>query len=187
MAELKGLHQVEQQMKQNGSDIPPVDRWNPDFCGQIDMRIARDGRWFYNGSEIKREAMVKLFSRVLWKEGEDYFLKTPVEKVQIEVEDAPFQVVEMETVDEDGSQQLHFRTSTGDWVIAGECHPIIVRADPVTAEPSPYVVIRWGMYGRISRSVFYRMVEQAQLESVDGKDVLRLSSQGVSFTLGGVD
>lgn len=98
--------------------IPPLEQWNPEFCGDIDMRIARDGRWYYEGSPIGREAMVRMFSRVLWKEGDKYFLKTPVEKVGIQVEDVPFQVVSVEHEMGAKGIEMVFTTSTGDRVRA---------------------------------------------------------------------
>ncbi|RAU17647.1 DUF1285 domain-containing protein [Nitrincola tibetensis] len=169
---------------QAGSDekLPPVDRWNPSFCGDIDMRIAKDGRWFYQNSPIGRERMVKMFSRILWKEGEHYYLKTPVEKVGIRVEDVPFQVISLEVVQENEQVALRFTTSVGDQVIAGVEHPLRIGIDPVTQEPSPYLMIRWGMEGRLSRNVFYQLVELA--EEKDGH--LRVSSQGVIFDLGAI-
>lgn len=165
--------------------IPPLEKWNPDFCGDIEMRIARDGRWYYQGSIIGRDAMVRLFSRVLWREGDRYFLKTPVEKVGIQVEDVPFSVILMERQsDADHGDTLVFTTSTGDRIEAGAEHPLRVVTDSVTGEPSPYLMIRFGMEGRLSRNLFYELVEMAATEQGAEGDELVIYSAGQRFVLG---
>ncbi|WP_409525842.1 DUF1285 domain-containing protein [Nitrincola sp. MINF-07-Sa-05] len=165
--------------------IPPLEKWNPTFCGDIDMRIARDGSWYYQGSIIGREAMVRLFSRVLWREGDQYFLKTPVEKVGIQVEDVPFSVILMERQpDADRGETLVFTTSTGDRIEAGAEHPIRVATDTETGEPSPYLLIRFGMEGRLSRNLFYELVEMAATELAPDGDELVVYSAGQRFVLG---
>ncbi|KDE39160.1 Proteophosphoglycan precursor protein [Nitrincola lacisaponensis] len=163
--------------------LPPLEQWNPDFCGDIPMRITRDGRWFYQGGEIRRPAMVKMFSRILWKEGDRYFLKTPVEKVGIEVEDVPFQVISVERTGA-SPECLSFTTSTGEQVVAGKVHPIRVELDPLTGEPSPYLLIRYGMEGRLQRNVFYQLAEWAESHRINGRQVWTVSSEGVQFNLG---
>ena len=122
---------------QKGRGLPPVQNWNPPFCGDLDMRIARDGTWFYLGTPIGRPALVKLFSSILRKDGEKYFLVTPVEKVGITVDDAPFVAVD---VNEKGGA-LQFETQVGDHVTAGPDHPIRVSLDAETGEPSPLSLI----------------------------------------------
>lgn len=164
--------------------IPPLEQWNPEFCGDIDLRIARDGRWYYEGSPIQREAMVKLFSRILWKEGERYFLKTPVEKVGIQVEDVPFQVIDVEHARGEQGPELIFTTSAGDRVRADAEHPIRVEIDPATGEPSPYLMIRFGMEGRIGRNLFYRLVELARMVTHRHGTELVVDSAGETFSLG---
>ncbi|WP_136679223.1 DUF1285 domain-containing protein [Neptunomonas sp. XY-337] len=163
---------------------PPVDRWNPKFCGDIDMQIKRDGRWFYCGTPIGRHAMVKLFSSVLWREGEHYFLKTPVEKIGIQVEDAPFHVNHLDVITRDGKPHLQFVTTTEDVVIAGDKHPIRVVSDPETGEPSPYIMIRFGMEALISRNVFYQLVEQASEMLFEGQPAFVVHSGDATFSLG---
>ena len=116
---------------------PPVHLWNPPFCGDLDMRIARDGTWFYLGTPIGRFELVKLFSSILRKDGEKYFLVTPVEKVGITVDDAPFIAVDFTVSGEGDDQVLTFETHVGDMVIAGGDDPIRVKRDPETGEPSP--------------------------------------------------
>lgn len=164
--------------------IPPLEAWTPEFCGDIDMRIARDGRWFYQGSPIGREAMVRMFSRVLWKEGDKYFLKTPVEKVGIQVDDVPFQVIGVEHEVGARGVELVFTTATGDRVRADADHPIRVEIDPETREPSPYLMIRFGMEGRIGRNLFYQLVELARLVKHAHTSELVVDSAGETFSLG---
>lgn len=139
--------------------LPPVHLWNPPFCGDLDMRIARDGTWFYLGTPIGRPELVRLFSTILRKDGEDYFLVTPVEKVGITVDDAPFVAVDFEPEGKDDAQNLRFETNVGDHVTAGPDHPIRVERDPETGEPSPYVHVRAALEALIDRKSFYRLVE----------------------------
>jgi hypothetical protein len=139
--------------------LPPVHLWNPPFCGDIDMHIARDGTWFYEGGPIRRPGLVRLFSTILRKEGDRFFLVTPVEKVGITVQDAPFVAVDFEIRGDDEGQSLIFETNVGDHVTADPAHPIRVARDPETGEPSPYVLVRDGLEALIDRKSFYRMVE----------------------------
>jgi hypothetical protein len=139
---------------------PPVHLWNPPFCGDIDMRIARDGTWFYLGTPIGREALVRLFAGILKREGDRYFLVTPVEKVGIRVDDAPFVAVDVQP----GPEGLTFLTNVGDSVTAGPAHPIRVERDPATGEPAPYVHLRRDLWARIDRKSFYRLVDLGEVE-----------------------
>jgi hypothetical protein len=139
--------------------LPPVHLWNPPFCGDLDMRIARDGTWFYLGTPIGRFELVKLFSSILKREDGKYFLVTPVEKVGITVDDAPFVAVDFEASGEGEAQELHFTTHVGDQMMAGPDHPIRVERDPQTGEPSPYVLVRSDLEALIDRKSFYRLVE----------------------------
>ena len=116
---------------------PPVHLWNPPFCGDLDMRIARDGTWFYLGTPIGRAPLVRLFSSILKREGDRFFLVTPVEKVGITVDDAPFVAVDFTAEGEGAAQRLTFTTHVGDSVTAGPDHPIRVERDPATASPPP--------------------------------------------------
>jgi len=168
----------------SGDGLPPLEKWNPEFCGDIDMRIARDGSWFYNGTPIGRPAMVKLFSRVLWQEEGKYFLKTPVEKVGIQVDDAPFLMISVEQREGEQGPELVFSSKTDDQVVAGAEHPIRVEVDPDSGEPSPYIGVRFGMEGLIGRSLFYQLVEMAEEREHQGKRHLMLQSQGSWFSLG---
>ncbi len=139
--------------------LPPVHLWNPPFCGDLDIRIAKDGTWSYLGSPITRFELVKLFSSILKLEDGKYYLVTPVEKVGITVEDAPFIAVDVDASGEGEAQALTFTTKVGDIAVAGPDHPIRVVMDPQTQEPSPYILIRNGLEARIDRKSFYRLVE----------------------------
>jgi hypothetical protein len=139
--------------------LPPVHLWNPPFCGDLDIRIARDGTWFYLGTPIGRPELVRLFSSILKKENGKYFLVTPVEKVGITVDDAPFVAVDFEATGTGDQQKLRFETRVGDFAVAGAEHPIRVHRDPETGEPSPYVHIRADLEALIDRKSFYRLVE----------------------------
>ena len=139
--------------------LPPVHLWNPPFCGDLDIRIARDGTWFYLGTPIGRPELVRLFSSILKKENGKYFLVTPVEKVGITVDDAPFVAVDFEATGTGDQQTLRFETRVGDFAVAGAEHPIRVHRDPETGEPSPYVHIRADLEALIDRKSFYRLVE----------------------------
>ncbi len=144
---------------QKNRGLPPVHLWNPPFCGDLDMRIARDGTWFYLGTPIGRPELVRLFSTILRKDEDKYFLVTPVEKVGITVDDAPFVAVDFDLRNQGPGQVLRFETNVGDFVTAGPDAPIRVTRDPETGEPSPYVLIRANLEALIDRKSFYRLVE----------------------------
>tara|TARA_R110000765_G_scaffold422360_1_gene529810 strand:+ start:463383 stop:463958 length:576 start_codon:yes stop_codon:yes gene_type:complete len=139
--------------------LPPVDKWDPAFCGDLDMQIKRDGTWFYQGTPIGRPGLVKLFASILKREGDDYFLVTPVEKVGITVEDAPFLAIDFEAEGAGTDQVLTFVTKTDDVTVAGPDAPIRVERDPETGEPSPYVLVRRNLEALIDRKSFYRLVD----------------------------
>lgn len=161
---------------------PPVHLWNPPFCGDLDIRIARNGQWFYLGSPIGREPLVKLFASVLRKDDDKYFLVTPVEKIGITVEDAPFVAVDFISMGELDDQTLTFITNVGDEAVAGPEHPIRVERDPVTGEPSPYILIRARLEALIDRKSYYRLVEAGSVETVDGERMFGIRSSGVFFS-----
>ena len=161
--------------------LPPVHLWNPPFCGNLDIRIARDGTWFYLGSPIRRPELVRLFSGILRREGDAYFLVTPVEKVGITVDDAPFVAVDFEATGRGAAQSLRFETNVGDHVTAGPEHPIRVTRDPQTGEPSPYVMVRAGLEALIDRKSFYRLVELGSDHVVDVGSWFGVWSGGAFF------
>ncbi len=163
--------------------LPPVHLWNPPFCGDLDMRIARDGTWFHEGTPIGRPAMVRLFSSILRKDGDAYFLVTPVEKVGIQVEDAPFVAVDFEVEGTGRDQRLTFVTQVGDRAMAGPGHPIRVARDPESGEPSPYVLIRANLEALIDRKSFYRLIDLGCHERHEGEDWFGIWSGGQFFPL----
>ncbi|MGR3638446.1 DUF1285 domain-containing protein [Alterinioella nitratireducens] len=167
---------------QKGGKIPPVHLWNPEFCGDLDMEIRRDGTWFYMGTPIGRHALVKLFSSILKLEDGQYFLVTPVEKVGIRVVDKPFVAVDIEAAGAGAEQVISFTTNVEDTVIAGPEHPIRVVRDE-EGEPSPYVMVRAGMEALIDRKSFYRLVDLGESHDVDGTDWFGVWSQGTFFPI----
>ncbi len=163
--------------------LPPVHLWNPPFCGDLDMRIARDGTWFYLGTPIGRKPLVKLFSSILRKDGDDYFLVTPVEKVGIKVDDAPFVATDFEAEGSGKSQKITFTTQVDDTALAGPDHPIRVVRDPESGEPSPYVMIRANLEALIDRKSFYRLVDIGSHEYHNGNRWFGLWSNGQFFPI----
>ena len=159
---------------------PPVHLWHPPFCGDIDMRIARDGNWFHEGSPIGRMGLVKLFSSILRREGDEFFLVTPVEKVRIRVDDAPMLAVDFEVEGAGRDQLLRFFTKTEDEVVANAANPIRV-AMGAEGEPSPYVHIRAGLEALIDRKSFYRLIELGVHEDHQGQSWFGLWSDGCFF------
>ena len=149
--------------------LPTVHLWDPPFCGDLDMRIARDGTWFYLGTPIGRFELVKLFSSILRKDGDKYFLVTPVEKVGIIVEDAPFVAVDFTATDKGDEQKLRFETHVGDFSHAGAENPIRIVRDPKSGEPAPYIHIRAGLEALIDRKSFYRLVDLGTHKNIKGQ------------------
>lgn len=162
-----------------GRGLPPVEQWTPPFCGDLDMRIARDGTWFYLGTPIGRKELVKLFSTIIRRDGDDYFLVTPVEKVGITVDDAPFVAVDFDRIG-DG---LRFVTNVGDELVAGPDHPIRVERDAETGEPSPYVLVRRNLEALIDRKSFYRLVDLGEVAAHEGADWFGVMSAGQFFPI----
>lgn len=160
--------------------LPPVEAWDPGHCGHSGMRIARDGTWFHEGSPIGRMAMVRLFSRILRREPDGrHVLVTPAEKLDIDVEDAPFVAVELKSEGEGRDRTLAFRLNTGDVVIAGPERPL--RIEEREDGPHPYLMVRGGLEARIARPVYY---ELAELALAEGADPPGLWSGGAFFALG---
>jgi len=162
---------------------PPVHLWNPPFCGDLDMRIARDGTWFYLGTPIGRAPLVKLFSSIIRRDGDDYFLVTPVEKVGIIVDDAPFVATDFDVEDGETGQVITFHTHVGDTAVAGPENPIRVDRDPITGEPSPYVLIRANLEALIDRKSFYRLVDIGVTQEHEGSDWFGVRSNGAFFPI----
>ena len=164
---------------QSGKGLPPVHLWDPPFCGDLDMVIKRDGTWFYQGTPIGRAPLVRLFSTILKREGDDYFLVTPVEKVGITVEDAPFVAVDFDRRGED----LVFTTNVGDRTTAGPDAPIRVVRDAQTGEPAPYVLVRANLEALIDRKSFYRLVDLGETAAHEGADWFGVRSGGQFFPI----
>ena len=162
---------------------PPVMSWNPPFCGDLDIRIARNGTWFYLGTPIGRFELVKLFSSILKVEDGKYFLVTPVEKVGIQVDDAPFIAVDFNEIKINGEKALKFETHVGDQVIANAQNPIRVERDAVSDEPAPYIHIRNGLDALIDRKTFYRLVEIGQHKKLDNDDWFGIESASSFFPI----
>ncbi len=154
----------------------PVHLWNPEFCGDLDMRIARDGTWFYLGTPIGRMPLVKLFSSILKREGDDYFLVTPVEKVGIKVDDVPFIAVDFNLAD----GVIRFTTNVGDQFDLNKSHPLRL-AHAANGEPAPYVRVRNNLEARIDRKSFYRLVDIAVEREHNGEIWLGITSQNTFF------
>jgi hypothetical protein len=177
--------------RQDSGDAPAevvTGHGGPQLCGDIDMRIGRDGTWFYHGSPIGRKPLVKLFASVLQRDGDgEYWLETPVEKCRIQVDDAPFTAVEMFVDGAGRDRRISFRTNIDEKVIADADHPIRVAVDSDTSEPSPYVRLRGDIEALIVRAVFYDLVELADEAVVDGETVLGVWSHGEFFTIGPVE
>lgn len=170
--------------KGEGKAPPPVHLWNPDFCGDIDMRIARDGTWYYMGTPIGRKPMVKLFSTIIRCDGDKYVLVTPVEMVGIQVDDAPFVAVSLQVEGAGEAQVLRFVTNVEDEVVAGREHPLRVELDSLTEEPAPYLLVRTNLEALVHRNVFYQLVELAVVREIEGKAWLGVWSSGEFFPIG---
>ena len=178
---LDQISELLERAEKDAHGLPPVDKWNPPLSGTIDMQILADGRWLHEGDEIKRHELVKLFSTILKREGDDYFLVTPVEKWKLQVEDAPFVATQVEQVEDNGVIKLVFTTNVDSHVVAGAEHPLWVETDPVTAAPRPYVRVRANLDALIGRNAFYQLVAMAQ-ENAAGQ--LQVTSDGECFSLG---
>ena len=163
-------------------DVSSQPNWQPPYCGELDLRIKKSGEWYYQGSAIKRQALVKLFAKVLHREGEDFFLSTPTEKFKIQVDDAPFIAITLDQHHINSKQYLYFTTNTDEEIIASRQHPIFVNYPHPNAEPSPYIQIRQGLNARLNRSVFYQLVDYC----IQKNGQYTVTSDGCDFSLGAV-
>jgi hypothetical protein len=178
-----GLEGIAAGLPRENKGLPPVELWNPPYCGDIDMRIAPDGTWLYQKTPIGRPALVKLFASILKREGDKHFLVTPVEKVGIVVEDAPFLAVEMKTTRNDSGQVLQFRTNVDDWVIAGPGHALRFELQPETGGLKPYLHVRRDLWAKVTRALFYDLVALGEERDVGGKAMFGVASQGEFFAM----
>ena len=180
---LKGIETIYDFSKRKKKGIPPVEKWNPPFCGDIDMHILRNGKWTYMGSEIKRPAMIKLFSNIIRLDDDGhYYLVTPVEKVRIKVDDVPFVAVSMNKIKDEGVNCLSFTTNVQDEVTLSKENPIEIVIND-NEEPSPYITIRKNLKALISRSVYYDLINMAEEEIIDDKKFLVIKSNNTLFKL----
>jgi hypothetical protein len=170
-----------------GKGPPPVHLWNPPFCGDLDMRIAADGTWFYLKTPISRPALVRLFASVLKREGDKYFLVTPVEKCGIQVEDAPFLGVELKIEEKDGHRVLNFRTNVDDWVACGLGHALRFEPEPETGGLKPYLHVRGDLWAKVTRPLFYDLVELGEERDVGGTRMFGIASQNEFFAMAPAD
>jgi hypothetical protein len=166
---------------------PPVHLWNPPFCGDLDMRIATDGTWYYLKTPIGRPALVKLFASVLKREGGRYFLVTPMEKCGIQVDDAPFLAVELGVEDTDEGHVLHFRTNVEEWVICGLGHEMRFEHEAATGGLKPYLHVRRDLWAKLTRPVFYQLVALGEEREVAGQLMFGVSSGGEFYPMAPAD
>jgi uncharacterized protein len=178
-----GLEAIAAGLPRENKGLPPVERWNPPFCGDIDMRIAADGTWFYQKTPIGRLPLVKLFASVLKREGDNYFLVTPVEKVGIAVDDAPFLAVEMKASAGAAGRVLQFRTNVDDWVAAGPGHALRFEQEPVTGGLKPYLHVRRELWAKVTRALFYDLVALGEERDVGGRPMFGVMSGGEFFAM----
>ncbi|WP_412723663.1 DUF1285 domain-containing protein [Alteromonas sp. D210916BOD_24] len=191
------LTRFQQQLKGTSSKarpLPPVEQWNPAFCGDINLTIALDGRWFYEGSPIGRASLVALFASVLKREGDNYYLVTPVEKVGITVEDTPFLITQwrQETDNDTGTTCVVFTTQTNDEVRLTDVSQLELRSPPAAiqdpeATPIPYVCVRKNLWARVHQNVYYQLLEQATQETDACQTRFILLSNGKKFVIGQVE
>jgi hypothetical protein len=162
---------------------PPVHLWNPAYCGEIDMRIAADGTWFYQKTPIGRAALVKLFASVIKREGDRYFLVTPVEKCGIVVDDAPFLAVELRIMPTQAGRRLQFRTNVDDWVDCGAEHPLRFEPEPETGGLKPYLHVRRDLWAKVTRALFFDLVELGEERMIDGTLMFGVASGAEFFAM----
>src|SRR5712671_2418652 len=184
-----GLEAITGAVKRAGEKgLPPVHLWNPPFCGDLDMRIASDGTWFYQKTPIGRAALVKLFASVLKREGDNYFLVTPVEKCGITVDEAPFLAVELKLEDVDATaalaanrnRVLRFRTNVDDWVTCGADNPLRFEPETATGGLKPFLHVRRNLWAKVTRPLFYDLVDLGEERDIDGVRMFGVAS-GTEF------
>jgi len=181
-----GLEGITDALRRAGGEAkgpPPVERWNPPFCGDLDMRIAADGTWFYLKTPIGRPALVKLFASVLKREGDNYFLVTPVEKCGIRVDDVPFLAVELAVEHGDGGQVLNFRTNVDDWVACGSQHKLRFEPEAGTGGLKPYLHVRRDLWAKVTRTLFFDLVELGEERDIDGMVMFGVASGDEFFAM----
>jgi hypothetical protein len=179
---LKGLESLSAALGESRG-APPVHLWNPPFCGDLDMRIAADGTWHYLGTPIGRPAMVRLFASVLKREGDRYFLVTPVEKVGIKVDDAPFLAVAMEQDGVGKDRTLLFRTNVDDVVRCDADHALRFEPEKGTGGVKPYLHVRRDLWALVTRALFFDLVALGEVRKLDGREQFGIASAGAFFPM----
>lgn len=167
--------------KQKGAGLPPVHKWHPPFCGDMDLIVKANGDWIHEGGKIKRPAMVTMFSHILWFEGGEHYLVTPVEKVRIQVEDAPFLVVKWRYIETEQGKAIEFTTLTDDVLVLGQDCDLWLEVSG--QEEKPYISMRYGMKAMLHRNVFYQLAEELQTVVTEQGEGLGLVSAGKSYLL----
>ncbi len=183
----RNLMNIAQYLKDGQSghkrSIPPLDQWHPKHCGAMDLKVLANGEWWHDGQLIKRQALIDLFSTVLWKEEAKFYLKTPVEQIEIQVEDEPLFVNQVDQVEIDAKNYIQFTTTTQDLIIVDQEHPIFMRE--YQGELRPYVHVRFGINALIQRAAFFHLVEMGELlENEQGESILVLQSGDLHLQLG---
>ena len=183
----KNLSNISQYLKNAQSShkrsIPPLDQWHPKHCGAMDLKVKANGEWWHEGQLIKRQSLIDLFSTVLWRDDEKFYLKTPVEQIEIEVEDEPLFVNSVEQIQLDGLHYIQLSTTSQDVVIVDQEHPIFMRE--FDGELRPYVHVRFGINALIQRASFFHLVEMGELmENQQGESILLLKSGNFNLQLG---
>jgi uncharacterized protein len=182
-----GLDSITGALAEASRRSPPVELWDPPLCGNLDMRIAADGTWYYLKTPIGRPALVNLFASVLKREGDDYFLVTPVEKCGIQVDDAPFIAVELKTAEGDLGQVLNFRTNVDEWIACGSAHELRFDPELGTGGLKPYLHVRRGLWAKVTRSVFFELVALGEERELAGSAMFGVTSMGVFFPMAPAD
>ena len=169
----------------NSRAVPPLEKWQPSEVTDMDLLIKANGEWWHEGTKMTRQSLVNLFATILWKESENakpqYYLKTPVQKIRIHVEDVPFYITDVNIVNKDNAKWLEFITSTGDVIYLDSEHPI--KMQQYKNETRPYIEVRYGMQALISRNVYMHLIEIGELSEKDGQTILTLQSGGQSYQL----
>ncbi|UUS60504.1 MULTISPECIES: DUF1285 domain-containing protein [unclassified Acinetobacter] len=183
----RNLMNIAQYLKDGQSghkrSIPPLDQWHPKHCGAMDLKVLANGEWWHDGQLIKRQALIDLFSTVLWKEDGKFYLKTPVEQIEIQVEDEPLFVNQVDTLELENKRYIQFTTTTQDVIVVDDEHPIFMRE--YQGELRPYVHVRFGINALIQRAAFFHLVEMGELlENEQGESILVLQSGDLHLQLG---
>jgi hypothetical protein len=177
------LTTIAQAIGPDSKGLPPLDEWNPPDCGDIDMRIGTDGTWYYQNSPIGRPALVRLFSSILKREGDDYYLVTPVEKCRIVVDDAPFVAIDVMGEPGEGGRLLRFRTNVGDEIVCGREHPLRFEPEAIGGGLKPYLHVRRNLWAKVSRPVYYELTDMGEERDIDGVCWFGIGSVGEFFPM----